>query len=113
MSRGPRVYIPNKSSQDFRAAERFGDLTFVTAGSINRFDVPSLYRIFAEALEDAEEQDYLVVGGLSILVAIPAMILARRFGIVHFLMFSAGRNDYVERTVNVDALLLEEGEEDA
>ena len=102
----PTVFIPNKSAHDFSPAKKFGTLSYVTVGSIDRFKVNTLYRIFMEAMEDAVHEDFVMVSSLPILVAIPSMIMARRFGIVHFLMFRPNDNSYMERTVDVDSMLL-------
>ena len=102
----PTVYIPNKSAHDFSPAEKFGTLSYVTVGSIDRFKVNTLYRIFMEAMEEAIPDDFVMVSSLPILVAIPSMIMARRFGIVHFLMFRPNDNSYMERTVDVDSMIL-------
>jgi len=108
----PTVYIPNKSAHDFSPAEKFGNLIYITVGSVDRFKVNTLYRIFTESMEDASVEDFIMVSSLPIMVAIPSMIMARRFGIVHFLMFNPNNNSYMERTVDVDSMLLDEDEED-
>jgi len=108
----PTVYIPNKSAHDFSPAEKYGELLYITVGSIDRFKVNTLYRIFAEAMEDASADDFIMVSSLPIMVAIPSMIMARRFGIVHFLMFNPNNNTYMERTVDVDSMLLDNDNDD-
>ena len=107
--RRPKVYIPNKAGHDFSDAERFGDLVYLTQGIVKRYSTNHIYRQLIEGMEGAMPQDYLLVSSLSIINAIAASILARQFGKVNYLLFSGG--SYMERTVDVDALL-QEGTED-
>ena len=99
----PNVYITNKSAHDFSDAERFGTLVYLTAGTIKRYNTNSLYREMIDGLVDAQAGDYLLVSSLNILNVIAAGILARRFGVLNLLLWRSGK--YIERTINVDALL--------
>ena len=103
MPRERRVFIPNDGNHDYRPAERFGKLTFVTRGEVNKFNVGELYRKWETALQDSTEDDYIIVSGLPILVALGASIFAHRHGGVRFLLFKydkeARRGDYAERHV--------------
>lgn len=105
VARRPRVFIPNKGAHDYTAAEQFGDLVFITEGTINKFAIDTYYRTAIDFMKDAEPQDFLLVTSLNSACSICAAILSRRFGIVHFLMFR--RNKYIERTIHVDNLLPE------
>ena len=108
--RRPTVYIPNRAGHDFSDAERFGTLKFLTSGIVKRYSTNHIYRTLVEGMEDAQPQDYLLVCSLSIINAIAASILARRFGKVNYLLFSGGSD--IERTVDVDALLQKDHEHD-
>lgn len=95
--RRPRVYIPNKSHHDFSKAEEYGDLVFLTEGLVKRLNVNALYREIGEIMEDAIEEDYILVSSLSILNAIPASIMAYKFGRVNYLLHKDGT--YLERII--------------
>ena len=101
--RPPIVFIPNKSSHDFSDAHRFGDLVFLTVGTVKRYNTNSLYREMIDGLAGAEPQDYLLVSSLSILNLLAAAILSRKFGRLNLLLYCNGV--YVERIVEIDALL--------
>ncbi len=101
-----KVYIPNKSGHDFSAAERFGTLIYLTRGNIDRFGVTNLYRELMEIMVDAQVEDHWLVSSLAIVNAVGVGILARKFGKVNFLIFKEGI--YVERTLDIDALLFDE-----
>lgn len=97
------VYIPNKGAHDYSDAERYGELHFLTSGSVSRYNTENLYRQLVEGLEGAEETDYLLVSSLAILNALASAIFSRKFGRVNYLLFRDG--EYIEKTVMIDALL--------
>jgi|TARA_R100001530_G_scaffold128983_1_gene99001 hypothetical protein len=99
----PRVYIPNKASHDFSDAERFGDLVFLTTGSVQRYSISTMYMKLAEGLTDAEESDYVVVASLAVLNMLVGAIMGRKFKKINLLLFQDGR--YLEKTVQIDSLL--------
>ena len=101
--RTPFVYVTNLGAHDYTHAEKYGELRFLTRGKINRYATSTIYREFVDAMEGSDEEDFLLVSSLSILVSIAAAILARKHGIVNFLLFSDGR--YVIRKVNIAALI--------
>lgn len=101
--RTPIVFIPNKGAHDFSDAERYGELRFLTEGTVRRYAVNNLYRVIAEGMKDAEEEDYLLISSLTILNTIVCSVLARKFGKVNFLLFRDG--EYIDRTLNIDSLL--------
>jgi len=94
------VFIPNKSPHDFSDALRFGRFVFLTEGSIGRYRTNTIFRDITDKMEEAMEDDHLLVASLSIISAIASAILAYRFGRVNYLLFRDGA--YVERVVKLD-----------
>jgi hypothetical protein len=103
MTRKPVVYVPNRGAHDYEDAKQYGELRFLTSGVIERYRTNTIYRTLMQGMEDAQEGDFLLVSSLSILNAIIAGILARKFGKINFLLFRDGK--YLLRTVNIDSLL--------
>ena len=100
----PKVYIPNKSGQDFSSAEDFGEIIFLTEGLIaDRYGTNHLYMQFVDKMQDAEEEDYLAVSSLPILTAIATGVLVEKFGRINFLLFKDGK--YIERNINFNNLV--------
>lgn len=91
----PTVWIPNNSGHDFSAAERWGNLRFLTEGSINRFAVADMHRSFVPALAESEPEDYLLVTSLTIMNVVAAAILAAKHGRLNLLLFHNAA--YIER----------------
>jgi hypothetical protein len=60
-----KVFVPNEGAgHDYSDAERYGELVFVTGGSINPFDTGVMNRAWSSALADSSPSDYLVVTSL-------------------------------------------------
>jgi hypothetical protein len=93
------VYIPNKTDQDFSAAEKYGELCFLTDGIVRRYDVPTLYRQIADKMRESQAHDYIVVSNLPILNVISCAIQMKRHGRANVLLYRGG--EYLERTVQV------------
>jgi hypothetical protein len=101
--RTPVVFVTNLGAHDYEPAKKFGELRFLTKGKIKRYATSTIYRDFIDGMSDGIKEDFLLVSSLSILNSIASAIIARKFGVVNFLLFSDGK--YILRSVNVDALL--------
>ena len=111
LQRTPVVFVTNLGAHDYEPAKKFGELRFLTKGKIKRYATSTIYRDFIDGMSDGIKEDFLLVSSLSILNSIASAIIARKFGVVNFLLFSDGK--YILRSVNVDALLnTNEGEGD-
>jgi hypothetical protein len=95
--RRPIVFIPNKSTQDFSDAERFGDIRYLTTALINPYGTNTLHRLIAKRMRDVTSQDYILVSSLNILTAIASGVMAYRTGQANFLIYRRGT--YVERSL--------------
>ena len=99
-----RVFVPNRGAHDFTGALAFGDLVFLSEGSVNKFALDTFYRTCIDGMKGATEEDYLMITSLNSLCVVAACILALKFGgRINFLLFRAGK--YVERKMDFSALL--------
>ena len=89
------VYIVNKSSHDFGPAEEYGDIKFLSEGSMNRYATNSMIRQFSEAMEDSKASDYIVPCSLNVMNSIACAIFAHKHGCLNLLLFKDGI--YIER----------------
>lgn len=105
----PRVYVVNKGGHNHHDAERFGELVFMSEGTVNRYAVSQMYRQFAECLGKSSEDDYILITGLSVMASVACSIFARIHGRLNLLLFKSSRSSeegrYVERTIMIDELL--------
>ena len=94
------VYIPNRGVHDYSAAERFGELVFCTEGFVKRTDVGAMHDALADAMHDAEPDDFLILDSFTTLSCIAAGIFASRFGRLNLLLYAKG--DYQPHYLTLD-----------
>lgn len=98
MTRRPRVYVPSDSGNDLSAAEEYGDLIHITQGFVDKKnELNTLASRCEQIMADVTEEDYILITGLSSLVALAACVMTAKVGLVNFLIFNRGR--YVRKTV--------------
>jgi rhodanese-related sulfurtransferase len=89
------VYIVNRSAHDFSAAEPYGNVIFLSEGSMNRYATNSMVRQFDEAMAGSTEEDYIVPCSLNVMNSIACAIFAHKHGKLNLLLFKDGK--YIER----------------
>lgn len=98
-----KVFIINKGGHDFSAASDFGELIYITEGSIPALQTNNMYRSAAEAMATSQPTDHLLITGPTNMCIIAASVFARMHGKLNLLLYRDGK--YVERKINVDALI--------
>lgn len=93
----PKVFVVNRSAHDFSAAEKFGELVFLSEGPINRYAVNNIHRIFSEKMKNSSPDDYIVPCSLNVMNIIAGAIHARNHGNLNLLLFKEGV--YLERNI--------------
>lgn len=106
-TRSPRVYVPVKSTHNFDDAKQYGQLTYLTQGTLNKLALVELYRVIAAALAGAEPDDYLMLAGPTTVNVVAASILSHRFGRINYLVFDGYTQKYVSRPIVIDNLEVE------
>jgi hypothetical protein len=94
----PRVYVANKSSHDFSAAERFGELEFLTEGVVSKFSVADIDRQIRYRLRLSSPNDYILITGMSIVSALACVCFAMKHNKLNLLIYTDKR--YIERNLN-------------
>jgi hypothetical protein len=89
------VYIVNRSAHDFSAAEPYGNVIFLSEGSMNRYATNSMIRQFDETMAGSTEEDYIVPCSLNVMNSIACAIFAHKHGKLNLLLFKDGK--YIER----------------
>ena len=104
-----KVFVVNRGGHNHTDAERFGELIFMSEGTINRYAVSQMYRQFVDHLKDSTEDDYILITGLSVMASVACSVFARIHGRLNLLLFKSSQSGeegrYVERTVMLDELL--------
>lgn len=91
------VYIVNRSAHDFSAADKYGEVIFLSEGPMNRYSVNNMHRQFTDRMKDSCEGDYLVPCSLNVMNSVASSILAVKHGKLNLLLFKEG--NYVERNI--------------
>jgi hypothetical protein len=91
----PKVFIVNKSSHDFSAAESYGKVIFISEGPMNRYATNNMVRQFEDAMKESEPSDYIVPCSLNVMNSIACAIFAHKHGCLNLLLFKEGT--YIER----------------
>ena len=93
-----KVFVVNKSYHDFSEAERFGEVIFLSDGSMDRYAVNNMARMFQERMKDSSENDYLVPCSLNAMNSVASAIFAKKHGKLNLLLYKHGRG-YIERNL--------------
>jgi hypothetical protein len=93
-----KVYVVNKSNHDFREAEKFGELVFLSEGSMDRYEVNNMARQFKEKMVDSNASDHIVLCSLATMNSIACSLFALKHQTLNLLLFKHGRG-YIERNL--------------
>lgn len=74
MPNRPTVFIVNRGNHDYSQAETFGVVQALSEGHLNRFHTTNMARLFSAALANSSKEDFILVGGPVIAVAIACAI---------------------------------------
>ena len=92
-----KVYIINKSPHDFTDALRYGELIYLSEGTIPPYDVSNMARIFKPFIDDSDADDYLLQTSLTTMNMVASALFAHKHGRLNLLLFSHGV--YKERRI--------------
>jgi hypothetical protein len=98
-----KVYIVNKSAHDFSAADKYGEVVFLSNGPMNRYSTNNMHREFTTIMEGSTDKDYIVPCSLNVMNSIACAIFAHKHGKLNLLLFKTDRltniGDYIERNL--------------
>lgn len=99
-----KVLVINRSCHDFSKAERFGELIYLTKGNLNRYNISSMYRQFESEIKKSNENDLILLSGMTIMSTIASAMFAARHQRLNLLIWKSDKQDYIERTVELGSL---------
>ena len=86
-----KVLVINDSGHDFRAAEQYGTIDFMTKGTVDKFNLSEMYRTFDPYISASKANDYLVQSGPAVMAAVACSMFAARHGCLNLLLWKADR----------------------
>jgi hypothetical protein len=95
-----RVYVVNQGFHDFSSAEKYGRLIYMTEGYQPKFSVATALRRFQFCMQESEQEDWILLTGLSVLNCIACSVFALKHNRLNLLLFDG--KGYVTRTVIID-----------
>ena len=98
------VWIPNKGFHNYADAERFGQLAYLTYGSVNRFNTGGMLRRFVEKMNNSSPEDWILMGGLQQLCVLATSVQVTKYGSVNLLIYDAKKGKYLPRELNFQTL---------
>ena len=87
------VYVPHMADTkgtpfNFEEAEKFGKVKILLEGRQSIFNFPLMEQLLQQGLAPYTENDYLILSGHKLIVAIAVARLLARFGKVNLLVYS-------------------------
>ena len=95
-----KVFVVNDSGHDFEQAKVYGELTALSNGLVDRFNVMAMLRAFEPVLENSSPEDYILHTGPGVMSAIACSVFAAKHGRLNLLLWRAerdGNDRYVHR----------------
>ena len=95
----PKVFILNKSTLDYSDAHRFGEVVFLTEGSLPPFDFAYMLEKINQSFVNSKPDDMIVVASLNSFCALASSVFAHKHGCVNFLIFR--RDQYQKYSITM------------
>lgn len=97
----PNVYCVNKSGHDFSEALKFGDIIYLSDYAQPRFNTNNIYRTFKPILEASNQDDYILLTGLTVMNVIACSIFAILHNRLNLLIHQVEGNSYKARILDL------------
>jgi hypothetical protein len=94
-----KVYIINKGCHDYSPAENFGQLVFLSEGTLNRFNTSEMHRRFIHILRLSDPSDFILISGMAIMSSIACSIFATIHHRLNLLLWKSETKTYEERII--------------
>ena len=96
----PTVFIPNKAGHDFSAAEKYGELIYVSSGTQHKHGTNLMQRQWQDALKDSTKKDIIMLSGLPNMQAVGIGLFAHMHGRINILIYTPenAAKPYILRT---------------
>ena len=93
------VYVVNRGAHDFSPAKQYGELVFMSEGTMSKYAMSNMHRTFMDFLKDSKPEDMILITSLTSMCCIATAIMTHLHGKVNFLLYKDER--YVKRTINL------------
>lgn len=97
-----KVFIVNKSCHDYTPAEEYGQVTFMSNGNFERFNVTKMFREFQPFLDNSTPEDYLLLTGMAVMNSVACAMFSARHKRLNLLLWKErrkGKGTYMEKVL--------------
>lgn len=120
MPKKKKVFIVNKSYHDYAEAEKFGDLIFMSEGSINRYSASKIFRLFEPFVKESKKTDYILLTSMTIMCSIVCGMFGAKHGRLNLLLHkpatilsgTADAPGYAEKETYLERIIVFERKEE-
>lgn len=99
-----KVYILSDGGHDYHDATRYGELVFLAIPSAAKWDIAQLYDTIKEGMQEASEEDYLIISHLTSVCCVATAILVEWFGQVNFLIYRHDKYEHKKLVLNTQVV---------
>ena len=97
-----KVFIVNDSGHDFSLAKKYGELIIMSKGSIDRYNITGMNRVFGPHLSGSGPDDFILHPGPGVMSAVACSMFAAKHRRLNILLWRAeedGNDRYIHRKV--------------
>ena len=97
----PVVLVVNKGYHDYKPAERFGKLEFMSTSpdGISQFHTSTMARLFQPYIDQSLPSDYILVTGYTVMVSVLSAMFSSKHHRLNLLIYKPGKDDYEVRRI--------------
>ena len=94
----PKVYVVNKGNHNFDAAEKHGELIFMSKGPISKFATAEMGRVFEPYIATSQPEDFLLITSLTVCNVVFASMFAEKYKRLNLLLYTS-KGNYKKREI--------------
>lgn len=97
-----KVYVVNDMHHNFKKAERFGKITYITSGKVPIYKTDVVKNLVKKGMEKFNaKEDYLLLSGHVLVCVIAALQVVKGDTPIKLLVFDAKTQDYFVRHISL------------
>ena len=93
---GTRVYITNFAGHDYAAAEKYGELIWITKGYVSFQSLDRVKFEVVEKIQGSTPDDWLLLSGTLLISVVAALAWLSKHGVVKLLIFDKKDSSFRE-----------------
>jgi len=100
-----KVLVINRGYHDYSDAKRYGELTFMSEGRLDKYCVGTILRDFEPFIKDSEKEDHILVSSLSIANILAGCLFVLKHRALNLLIYNETTRKYVSRRITFDQMI--------